>query len=176
MREPAGVLPAMCAEALPSSIARTLTGLGVAANDLSLALSEARLQQSRAAMQLHRASDLEDVLGKEPAEYQPLGSWFEAARNYSEQLVAIYAQLAGAYAAYAVEVFSALQGRRSLTELAVPRIVPSDLLTMPQILLPLVQLKVNDDDDDDDHIRAPQSRPGRQSPAGRRRDVHTAAR
>jgi hypothetical protein len=75
--------------------------------------------------------------------------WHYATRDHAEQLVAIYSHIAASYAVHAIEAFTLLANGDQPDSWRPHTIVPSDILAMHDVLIPLVQLPdhaVNEDD------------------------------
>jgi hypothetical protein len=131
------VLSARSAARLPASLAEVLVGLGTVANELSFALAETRLREHQATLAVVRVNEREDLNHPAP-ESDMIVDWHAATRDHAERLVAIYAHIAAAYAVHAIETFTMLaRGEQPCPWQA---IVPSDILTMPDVIVPLVQL------------------------------------
>lgn len=131
------VLSAHTAGRLPPSLAEELIGLGTAANELSFALAETRLREQQAVLAVVRVNEREDLNHRTP-ESDMIGEWHAATLDHAERLVAIYAHIAATYAVHAIEAFTMLaRGEQPHPWSA---IVPSDILTMPDVIVPLVQI------------------------------------
>jgi hypothetical protein len=104
------VLSPHVAAQLPARLAETLIGLGTAANELSLAVAEARLHEHRAVLALIHVSERENHPYL-PPEHDMIVEWRTAARDHVERLIAIYTHIAMTYAAHAIDAFTRLARR-----------------------------------------------------------------
>lgn len=123
---------------LPPDHVDVLVGLGQACNDAALAVLDAHAQLARSVEALWRLSDLVDDHSR------PL-AWvadeqYAACRDHAERLTAVYARVAVQYAASAVEVASRIADGHPPTVSATLPVVPSDLLRLAQVHVPLLQI------------------------------------
>ena len=122
---------------LPDAVAQLMLGLGRAANDSGLALVDALQHKQRAFDLVDRTSGG----GREP-EQTAAEEFFGAALDYVERLTSLYAVTAAQYAVCAVETASRLvNGLPVVMPISLP-IVPSDILRLAQIHVPLVQIPI----------------------------------
>lgn len=160
------ILTPHVAARLPARLAETLTGLGTAANELSLAVAEARLHQHRTRLALAHVSERENHPYL-PPEYSMIAEWRTAAREHAERLLAIYTHIAATYAAHTIDAFTLLARGDEPHQWQSGTIVPSDILTMPDQFIPLVQLP--------DDTGTPSDRPHIPSTNAYQRQAHTHA-
>lgn len=123
---------------LPAQAGRRLVGLGMACNQVAFALTHARLEEQRAVDAVCWVFEREEN-GEHVPEEWVIGDWHSEERDHAERLAAVYACAVASYTGQAVETLSALIARREVpTEPVHAR--PSDILTLPDIALPLLQL------------------------------------
>jgi hypothetical protein len=123
---------------VPDPVLELLRVLGQACNDAGLAVLSAQTQLAYAAEAFWRMSEQMD-------ERPNLLSWVAeehhfACRDHVERLTAIYAQATAQYAVCAVEVASRVaDGHPAVVPTSLPAL-PSDVLTLAQIHVPLLQI------------------------------------
>jgi len=133
--------PAEWLQHVPPDIARPLLALSKACNDIGTALAVARIEQARALDQLQRAEH-HDGSGA-AIELQTAESLLDAAQEYSEQLVNVYASTAARYVSAAVETASQAINHQPLAMPEPPDVVVTDILLLAEIHVPLIQLDPN---------------------------------
>ncbi|MDT5152313.1 MAG: hypothetical protein QOI01_4046 [Mycobacterium sp.] len=125
--------------AIPDDIAGPLIDHGRACNDLATALAAALLDKDRLIDQEQRASY---DSGKN-VEGQTIQALFDINHECIEQLSALYADTAAQYAVDAIEAAGQAHRRQPLTPSAPRPITATDLILLPEIHLPLIQIDVS---------------------------------
>jgi hypothetical protein len=122
---------------VPPDVVAMLLGLGQACNDVGLAVLSAQAQFGYADEALWRNEQTD------PGD--PLLTWFvdqrhSACLDHLERLTSLYARAATQYAIFAVETASRVANRQTPQATGWRPALPSDVLTMAQIHVPLFQI------------------------------------
>lgn len=122
---------------VPGEVVQALLALGQACNDAGLAVLDAQVQSAHAAEVLWRCWDRVERV-------DPVGWVAEerhvACRDHVERLTALYAGAAARYAVCAVETASRVADGGPATVPEPLPVLPSDVLTLAQIHVPLLQI------------------------------------
>lgn len=135
---PRTLFPLDVGAVIPADIVELLRMLGQASNEAGLAVLSAQTELAHAAAPLWRASERE-------AQDATMLEWvagerYFACRDHLERLTAIYTRAAAHYATCALEVASQVADGRTARTPTPLSSRPSDLLTLAQIHVPLLQI------------------------------------
>ncbi len=134
------LLPLSWGRALPGEVAQLLLGLGQAANEAGLALQDAQALWAR----ISDVQDRREWLNS--SERQAVGSvaedLFDTTMHYIEELTGIYAVAVARYAACAVETAGRAINQQPILIPTPLAVVPSDILQLAQIHVPLIQIPI----------------------------------
>jgi hypothetical protein len=135
---PRSLFPLDIGAVVPGEVAELLRMLGQACNDAGLAVLDAQTQLAHAAEALWRLSSrldqAEDLVGWVAEER------YFACRDHVERLTAMYARAAAQYAVSAIEAASRVADGLPATAPTPSPAPPSDVLTLAQIHVPLLQI------------------------------------
>jgi len=133
-------LPVAWGLAVPEPICEALLDLGLACNDAALLLDTAQLEHRRS---LNGAS-LAEACGRKAHHRGYLANQLlECTLTYTDQLTAAYTAVACTLAAYAAAVAVALIHGEELPVPDLEPMRPSQVLALPDVYLPLVQMHVD---------------------------------
>jgi hypothetical protein len=135
---PRSLFPLDIGAVVPKAIVDLLRVLGQACNEAGLAVLDAQTQLAHAAEAFWRSCERVDH--PEDLMSWVAGEHYFACRDHVERLTAMYARASAQYAVCAVETASRVADGQPATVPAPMSAPPSDVLTMAQIHVPLLQI------------------------------------